>query len=179
MKKLATIVTIILCLIFIGCGNKPINEAAAISSTGITAYQSFDDVYHIIGGNVDTFSPKDAGRLRSAGKILLGVKVELYTIMIEKSTALDMVTDLPDLIPLYERAKGAYITANNIIMSRIDEFDREDQITLYAFQETCMVFDVAIMDAIKFNTDKKIQMVKDILVFVVLVSKIAAPLIMI
>ena len=164
-------------LALISCGGKLIKGAAVISGAGTTAYQGFDNVYSIIEGNIDAFSPRDVMRLKAAGETLRSVKEEVHNGMVKRGSALDMVNDLADLIPLYEKARIAYLTANNIVVAEIDEFDRADQMTLYAFQETCVRLDTAITDAINSGGTENAQLVKDIIGFVILVGKIAIPLI--
>jgi hypothetical protein len=93
-------------------------------------------VYGIIESNIDIFSPEEVARLSVAGETLQGVRVNLCILMAEKGTAHDMVSDLFDLIPLYEKAKVAYVMASTIIMPKIDEFEGVDRITLLAFQDT-------------------------------------------
>ena len=102
MKKTITfLVGMMLCFTLISCGGKVIKGAATITGAGTTAYQSFDNVYDIIKDNVNAFSPRDVVRLKAAGKTLADVKGEIYRMLIERGSALEMVRDLPDLIPLY------------------------------------------------------------------------------
>ena len=181
MNKLITFITCTaLCLTLACCGNATFKGAATISGTGVVAYQTFDDVYRIIESNVDIFSPEDAVRLHAAGEILQGVRVNLCIIMADKGTAHSMVSDLFDLIPLYEKAKNAYVIASTIIMPRIDEFERVDQIALLAFQETCTKLDFAIivaLDDMSIRDAERAQAVRDITEFIFLVGKIVVPLI--
>ena len=177
MKKFTTLAIIaIITMGLTACGGM-LKGAATISGTGTEVYQSFDNVYEIIEDNIDAFSPRDVVRLRAAGQVLVDVKGKVCRMLIERGTALQMVADLPDLIPLYERARIAYIVANNIVMSEIDEFDRADQMTLFAFQETCLRFDAAIVGALNSGGEGNAQLVKDIMGFLFMVGKIVIPLI--
>lgn len=177
MKKIIAIfATIVICLSSAYCGGKLIKGAATIAGAGTATYQSFDDVYEIIEDNIDAFSPRDVIRLRSAGETLASVKAEVYAMVAQRGSALNMVADLPELVPLYEKARIAYIVANNIIMSEIDEFSRQDQLTLFAFQDTCIRLDVAVTDAMNAGGEGNAQLVKDIVGFVILVGKIVLPL---
>lgn len=181
MKKLATLIIVaIMGVVLINCGGKLIKGASTISGAGTTAYQSFDDVHGIIKDNISAFSPRDVVRLRAASEILSNAKAEVYVLMIERGSALEMANDLPDLIPLYEKARTAFVTASNIVMDEIDEFDREDQIILYSFQNTCSELNVAITEALNSIAEERaqnVQLVRDIMTFVILVGKIAIPLI--
>ena len=181
MNKLITfIIGLTLCLTLACCGNATFKGAATISGTGVVAYQTFDDAYSIIEGNVDIFSPEDVVRLHVAGETLQGVRVNLCILMAERGTAHSMVSDLFGLIPLYEKAKNAYVIASTIIMSRIDEFEGVDQMTLLAFQETCTKLDLAItvaLDDMSIRDAERAQTVRDITEFIFLVGKIAVPLI--
>jgi hypothetical protein len=149
---------IVVSLALMSCGGNLTGGTATFSGAGTATHQSFDDVYGIIENNIDAFSPREVVRLRAAGETL------------------DMVADLPELIPLYKKARIAYIVANDIIMSEIDEFKKADQLTLYAFQETCTRFDTAIVKALNSGNEDNPQLVKDIVVFLTLVGKIALPL---
>jgi hypothetical protein len=162
------------------CGGKAYKGAATISGSGVVAYQTFNDVYGIIEDNIDAFSPRDVTRLRAAGETLQCVKVDVYLLMVERGSALELVKDLPELIFLYEKAKASYILASGVIMSEIDEFGLSDQVTLYTFQDTCRTFDSAIEDALNnayLEDAERKKLVRDIVGFVLLVGKSAIPLI--
>ena len=180
MKKIPLLCIMIFGLLMTACGG--VKNATSIVETGTSTYQSFDDVYEIIEDNISAFSPRDVARLKVAGEIITSIKVEIYAQVIKRGSLLKMVADLPDLIPLYERARAAYLMASNIVMDEIDEFDRVDQITLYAFQDTCARLDATITNAINSAAEenaRNAQLVRDIISFVVLVGKIAVPLIII
>jgi hypothetical protein len=181
MNKLITFITCTaLCLILTCCGNATFKGAATISGSGVVAYQTFDGVYEIIESNIDIFSPEDVVRLRVAGEALQGVRVNLCIIMADEGTAHSMVNDLFSLIPLYEKAKNAYVIASTIIIPKIDEFEGVDQAILLAFQGTCMKLDLAItiaLDDMSIRGVERAQTVRDITGFIFLVGKIALPLI--
>jgi hypothetical protein len=178
MKRTVTLfMSLALCFLVTSCGGKLIKGAATIAGSGTVIYQSFDNVYGIIEDNIDAFSPRDVVRLRSAGETLASAKAEVYALVAERGTALEMVADLPELIPLFEKAKIAYIEANIIVIAQIDEFERADQMTLFAFQNACIRFDSAIVDALNSGGASNAQLVKDIVGFVILVGKIALPLV--
>jgi hypothetical protein len=181
MKKiLIFIVGFSLCLA--SCTGATFKGAATISGSGVVAYQTFDGVYEIIESNIDIFSPEDVVRLRVAGEALQGVRVNLCIIMADEGTAHSMVNDLFSLIPLYEKAKNAYVIASTIIMPKIDEFEGVDRITLLAFQDTCIQFDTAItmaLDDMNAGDVERAQTVRNITSFIFLVGKIAVPLIII
>lgn len=167
--------TVILCVTTNCTGAK---NAAIVASTGTIAYQSFGDVYEIIQDNLSAFSPRDVARLREAGKTLTIVKAEVSALALSRGSALEMVADLPELIPLYEKARNAYIQANGIVMGQIDEFSVEDQLTLYAFRGTCIRLDTAILES-QGAASENAQLVRDIVGFVLLVGKIVLPLVIV
>ena len=181
MNKLITfIVGLTLCLTLACCGNAIFKGAATISGAGMVAYQTFDGVHEIIENNIDIFSPEEVMRLCAAGETLQGVRVDLSILRAEKGTTHSMVSDLIDLIPLFEKAKSAYVIASTIIMPKIDEFEGVDQMTLLAFHDICIQFDAAITIALNDMNARDLeraQTVRDITSFIFLVGKIAIPLI--
>jgi uncharacterized protein YceK len=173
-KAFILFVTLIMCAVMTGCGG--VKNAATIAGAGTATYQSFNTVYDIVKNNSDAFSPRDWERLHDAGNALTEVKAEVYAIAAQRGSALNMVADLPELIPLYEKARHNYIIANNIVMSELDEFCKGDQVVLCAFQSECLRFDAAIVDALNAGGTGNAQTVRDILAFVILVGKFAIPL---
>jgi hypothetical protein len=157
-----------------GCSG--VKNVATIAGAGTVTHQSFDNVYDIIQNNIDAFSPRDVVRLRSAGVTLVNVKSSVDALVKEKGSAIEVVSGLADLIPLYEQGKIAYVTVDDIVMSQIDEFDRQDQMTLYAFQDNCQRLDAAITDALNSGGAENAQLARDILGFVILVGKVVLPL---
>jgi hypothetical protein len=153
-----------------------IKNAATIAGAGTVAHQSFDGVRDIVQDNIDAFSPRDVVRLQSACVVLMDVKAGVDAVVEERGDALSAVSYLADLIPLYERGRIAYMIADDIVMSQIDEFSRQDQLTLYAFQGSCQRLDGAITEALNSGGVENAQLVRDILGFVILVGKIVLPL---
>lgn len=169
---------VVLCMIscMAGCG-KTIKNAATIAGAGTVTYQTFDSVGDIIRNNTDVFSPREIVRLRSAGETLTEVKARIDSMIAEHGDALGVVSSLSDLIPLYKQAKIAYGVADKIVMDRIDEFNPQEQMILYTFQESCKRLDGAITEAINCGGVDNAQTVKDILSFALLVGKVIVPLI--
>ena len=79
------------------------------------------------------------------------------------------MTTSPELI------KGSSIVVLRVVS--VAEFDRADQMTLFAFQETCLRFDAAIVGALNSGGEGNAQLVKDIMGFLFMVGKIVIPLI--
>lgn len=179
MKKsiLCFICSLFLCLSVVGCGNT-LKNVPVIAATGTTAYVDHDVVVKVIEENLDIFSPREVIQLERANDRLIVVKTKVDAIRVKKNdNVAEMVMDLPKLVPLYTEAKEAYIVAHSIIMSRIEEFVKQDQMILYNYEATCERLDVAITAAItsEDGTDNS-QLVSDILSFVFLVGKIVLPL---
>jgi hypothetical protein len=170
---------IILCVLGIflaGClaGCETIKNAPIVTATGTAAYMGHDGVVDIIRNNFDVFSPRDLVQLRQANEQMIDVKEQIDALIDKKGAPAELVMDLPKLIPLYEQARMSYIVAHTIIMSRIDEFNRQEQMVLYGYEATCARLDVAIAESITKNGNT--QTVKDILQFTLMVGKFLIPL---
>jgi len=158
-----------------GCGG--VKNAATIAGAGTVTYQSYDEVQEVIASNLDIFSPREIVRLRSAALTISELKAEIQELVAEKGSAVEVVTNLSDIMPLYKKAKVAYVVADKIITARIDEFDTQDQMVLYTFQESCRRMDTAINESLAGGAGNNAQTVKDVISFVLLVGKIVLPLV--
>lgn len=177
---LCFICSLFLCFSVVGCSNT-IENIPAITAAGTTAYTDYDVVVGIIEENLDIFSPRELVQLKRANDRLLTVRTKINTLLSKKhGEVVELVTELPTLLPLYSEAKEAYLIAYNIIMSRIDEFSRQEQIILYNYQATCERLDNTITESLtsEDGTDNT-QMVKDIVSFVLLVGKVILPLLVV
>lgn len=172
MKKTSLICVCILAGCLVGCGT--IKNAPIVTAAGTAAYMGHDGVVDIIRNNLDVFSPRDLVQLRQANEQMVDVKEQIDALVDKKGAPAELVMDLPKLIPLYEEARMSYIVAHTIIMSRIDEFNRQEQMVLYAYEATCARLDVAITESI--TKDGNTQTVKDILQFSLMVGKFLIPL---
>lgn len=179
MKKFVLwfICSLFLCLSVAGCGNT-LKNVPVIAATGTTVYVGHSAVVNVIKENLDLFSPREMVQLERANDRLVIVKAKVDAINNEKNgNVAELVMELPKLVPLYTEAKEAYLVAHGIILGRIDEFQREDQLVLYNYEATCERLDTAIHDALMSadGTDNA-QLVSDIVSFILLVGKIVLPL---
>lgn len=167
----------LICLVMCSCGGNVIKNVPIIAGAGTGVYMSHDSVVEAIQNNRDCFSPREIIKLREVNIQLEEVKDTIDRMKVEKGNVEALVMELPKLIPLYQRAKINYLVASDIIMSRVDEFSRQDQMTLYSFQATAQRLDASIQEAmLDENGNNNAQTISDILNFTLMVGKIVIPL---
>ena len=125
----------------------------------------------VIKDNLDIFSARELVQLKQANEQIVKVKAQIDLLIEEKGNVANLVKELPKLIPLYEQSRTSYIIAHTIIMSRIDEFSKHDQMVFYAYDSNCARLDKAINESTGST-----QTVKDILQFTLMVGKFLIPL---
>lgn len=183
--KIVSMLLVAACVFFVSawlffCGGcaKTIKNIPAIAATGTTAYTGYDLVAGVIATNRGMFSSEEITQLRTAGLRMVAVRNQLATIRGAKSAA-ELAMDLPAMVPLYNEVKSAYLVAQNIVLGHIAEFSENDQIILYSYQGTCQRLDASIHDAMTDDKGKDhSQVVSDIFSFVILIGKIAIPLLL-
>lgn len=173
MRKILAVVVVVMCISLMGC--EKIKNVPIITGAGTTAYMGHDGVVDIVGNNVDAFSPRELIQLREANAQIIKSKAKIDALVAKKGSPAELVMDLPSIIPLYQKAKMAYIVAHDIIMDNIDEFSRQEQMILYSYESTCSRLDKAISEALMDDTGNA-DTIRDILSFTLLVGKIILPL---
>ena len=171
MKR--TVLVLIMCSFLLGCGNV-IKNVPTITATGTIAYQGHDNIVNIVQTNLDIFSPRELVQLKMANEQLISVKVQIDAIIAKKGSPAKLAMCLPDLFPLFQQAQIAYISAHDIIFSKIDLFTRQEQMILYSYEANCSRLGKAVETSMSENNDS--QTTREILQFVVMVGKIAIPL---
>ena len=159
------------CFCFVSCST--IKNIPTITGAGTAAYIGHETVIDVVKDNLDIFSARDLVQLKQANKQMIGVKEQIDLLIDEKGSLKDLVMDLPKLLPLYEQARTSYIVAHTIIMSRIDEFSKHDQIILLTYETNCARLNSAITESLASNNA---QTARDILQFTLLVGKFLIPL---
>lgn len=180
MKKFILMFTCVLCFLVSGCADT-IKNVSVIAATGTTAYVGHKSVVEVIVVNLDVFSTKEVKQLIKVNDRICIVKDKVDMILEQKNgDVAKLVMNLPVLIPLYAEAKEAYLVAHGIIMSRVDEFSIIDHAVLVRYSDTCSRLDVVIQEAIvSGDKNNNVQLVMDILVFIVLVGKIVLPMLIV
>jgi hypothetical protein len=131
--------------------------------------------------NLDVFNASELEQLTKVNNRMCAVKNKVNIMWQKKDgDVAELVMDLPKLLPLYYKAREAYLVAHDIIMSRIDEFSTIERGILMRYSDNCARLDAAIQEAaISENGTDNIQLVRDILVFVFLVGKVVLPMLLV
>lgn len=170
----------LICLMLCACGGNVIKNVPIIAGAGTGIYLSYDAVVEAIGNNYDCFSPRELVKLHNISMQLEEVKCTIDKMVEEKGNVEALVLELPNLIPLYQRAQINYLEASDIIMARVDEFNRQDQMVIYSFQASAERLDASIQEAmLDEDGNNNTQMISDILNFTILVGKILIPLLLV
>lgn len=172
MKRIKLLIVLLGCFVFIGCST--VKNVGTIAGTGTVVYGSFDDVYQIIENNMDIFSVRDIVKLKEVSLEMLAVKEKLDVIIANESGAMGVAQNIHDLMPLYNRAAVSYAIAESVIMPRIGEFSKADQVTLVGFDTTCKKLNASIVDATEGTENTK-----EIIDFIFFVGKVVIPLVLI
>lgn len=180
MKKFILAFICVLCFSVSGCMNT-VKNVPIIGATGTTAYLGHDAVVGVIMANLDIFSSRELKQLTSVNDRICAVKDKIDKMREQRDgDVAKLVMDLPELLPLYDEAKEAYLVAHGIIMNRIDEFSIADRGVLMSYSDTCARLDVAIQEAVTSEDGtSNAQLVKDILGFVFLVGKVVLPMLIV
>lgn len=150
-----------------------IKNIPTITGAGTAAYVGHETVVDVVKSNLDIFSARDLVQLKQANTQMIKVKEQIDLLIDEKGNPKELVMDLPALVPLYEQARTSYIVVHTIIMSRIDEFSKHDQMILLTYEANCTRLDKAITESLANNNA---QTAKDILQFTLMVGKFLIPL---
>jgi hypothetical protein len=180
MKKFILMFTCVLCFLVSGCMNT-IENVPTIIATGTMAYVGHEPIVEVIIINLDVFNASELEQLTKVNNRMCAVKNKVNIMWQKKDgDVAELVMDLPKLLPLYYKAREAYLVAHDIIMSRIDEFSTIERGILMRYSDNCARLDAAIQEAaISENGTDNIQLVRDILVFVFLVGKVVLPMLLV
>jgi hypothetical protein len=180
MKKVILAFICVLCFFVSGCANT-VKNVPTIATTGTVAYVGHEPVVEVIITNLDIFSVRELEQLTKVNNRICVVKDRVNVMWQKKDgDVAELVMDLPKLLHLYYEARGAYLVANDIIMSRIDEFSTVDRGILMRYSDNCVHLGAAIQEAvISEDETNNNQLVRDILVFVFLVGKVVLPMLLV